>query len=155
VELNTVNYALEAGFSHAHAWISVIQKSTSLTTSPPRDTRGGWQPDSAFRRQCSCPLPSGEGTSLMVVKTLVKKMAGDKANIWCWRETYLTGLFILSSLDSDLRVRPAATTPELTRGNRRSQFHEFTGELTSKVNSHYPSRNQWLQLPNPTARRRI
>ena len=36
-----------------------------------------------------------------------------------------------------------------------SQFHEVTRELTSKVNSHYLSRSQWLQLPNPTARRRI
>ena len=25
------------------------------------------------------------------------------------------------------------TTPELTRGNRTSQFHEFTGELTPKA----------------------
>ena len=25
-------------------------------------------------------------------------------------------------------------TPELTQGNRKSQFHEFAGELTSKVN---------------------
>ena len=39
--------------------------------------------------------------------------------------------------------------------NRKSQFHEQTGELTSKVNFQYLSRNQWLQLPNPTARRRI
>ena len=34
---------------------------------------------------------------------------------------------------------------------RKSQFHEFTGELTSKVDSS----GQWLQLPNPNARRRI
>ena len=47
------------------------------------------------------------------------------------------------------------STPELTRSNRKSLFHEFTGELTSKVNPHYLSRSQWLHLPNPTARRRI
>jgi hypothetical protein len=47
------------------------------------------------------------------------------------------------------------TTPELTRGNRKSQFYEFTGDLTSKVHSHYLSRSQWLQQPNPTARRII
>jgi len=46
-------------------------------------------------------------------------------------------------------------TPELTRGNCISQFHKFAGELTSKVNSYYLSCSQWLQLPNPTARRRI
>ena len=40
------------------------------------------------------------------------------------------------------------TTPELTRGNRESQFHEFLGGSTSKVNSNYRSRSQWLQLPN-------
>ena len=45
--------------------------------------------------------------------------------------------------------------PDPTRGNHKSQFHELTGELTSKVTSHYLSRSQWLQLPNPTARRRI
>jgi len=50
---------------------------------------------------------------------------------------------------------PPHPTPELTRGNRKSPFHEFTTELTSKVNSHYRSRSQWLQLPNPTACRRI
>ena len=41
------------------------------------------------------------------------------------------------------------------RGKRNSQFHEFTGKVTSKVNSHYLSRSQWLQLPNPTAHRRF
>jgi hypothetical protein len=41
------------------------------------------------------------------------------------------------------------------RGNRKSQFHKFKGELTSKVNSHHLSRSQWLQLPNPNACRRI
>ena len=40
------------------------------------------------------------------------------------------------------------TTLDPTRGNRESQFHESTGELTSKVNYHYLSRSQWLQLPN-------
>ena len=29
--------------------------------------------------------------------------------------------------------------------NCQSQFHEFTGELTSKVDSHYLSRTQWLK----------
>ena len=46
------------------------------------------------------------------------------------------------------RGRPIS---ELTRGHRKSQFHKFTGELTSKVDSHYLSRSQWLQLPYPTA----
>jgi len=49
----------------------------------------------------------------------------------------------------------AEITPDPTRGKRKSQSHELTRELTSKVNSHYLSRSQWLQLPNPTARRRI
>ena len=48
-----------------------------------------------------------------------------------------------------------SATPELTRGNRKGQNHEFAGKLTSKVDSKYLSRSQWLQLPNPTARRRI
>ena len=44
------------------------------------------------------------------------------------------------------RLREAAhTTPELTRGNHKSQFHEFTEESTSKVYSHYLSRSQWLR----------
>ena len=47
------------------------------------------------------------------------------------------------------------TTPDPTRGNRGSQFHELTGELTSKVCSNYRSRSQRLQLSNPTVRRRI
>ena len=55
----------------------------------------------------------------------------------------------------DQRVADLDTTPEMTRGNRKSQFHEFTGELTSKVNFHYFSRSQWLHLPNPADRRRI
>ena len=46
-------------------------------------------------------------------------------------------------------------TPELTRGNRKSLSYEFTWELTSKVVSHYRSRSQWLQLPNPNARQGI
>ena len=54
-----------------------------------------------------------------------------------------------------LRFLEEQATPELTRGNRKSQFHEFTGESMLKVDSHYPSRGQWLQLPNSTARRRI
>ena len=58
------------------------------------------------------------------------------------------------ALDSNNAEVPPTTT-ELTRGNRKSQLHEFTGELTSKVNSHYLSRSQWLQLPNSTARQRI
>ena len=48
-----------------------------------------------------------------------------------------------------------STTTELTQCNRKSHLHELTGELTSIVNSHHLSRSQWLQLPNPTARRRI
>ena len=47
------------------------------------------------------------------------------------------------------------TTPDPMRGNRKSQRHQFTGELTSKVHSRHLLRSQWLQLPNPTARRRI
>ena len=47
------------------------------------------------------------------------------------------------------------TTPELTRDNRKSQFHEFAWKFTPKVDFNYPSRSQWLQLPNPTACRRI
>ena len=50
------------------------------------------------------------------------------------------------------------STPDVTHGNRKSRFHEFAGELTeltSKVKSHYLSRSQWLQLPNPTAPRII
>ena len=43
-------------------------------------------------------------------------------------------------------------TPELTRGKSKSRSHEFTGELTSKVDSPNPSRSQWLQLPTRTAR---
>ena len=58
----------------------------------------------------------------------------------------------ISCQDTDLNVSSA---PELTCGNRKSQFHEFAGELTSNVNPHYLSRSQWLQLPNLTARRRI
>jgi len=58
-----------------------------------------------------------------------------------------------------LRIHPLfevrAATPDPTRGNRKSQFHEVTGELASKVHPHYLSRGQWLQLPNPTAGRRI
>jgi hypothetical protein len=46
------------------------------------------------------------------------------------------------------------STPELTRGNRPSEFHEFTGELTSKINSHYLSRSQWLQLPTSISRQK-
>ena len=52
-------------------------------------------------------------------------------------------------------VSAQRSTPELTRDNCKSQSHEFTRELTSKVNSHYLSRSQWLQLPNPSAVRRI
>ena len=37
----------------------------------------------------------------------------------------------------------------------QSPFYELTGEVTSKVNSHSLSRSHWLQLPNPSARRRI
>ena len=49
-------------------------------------------------------------------------------------------------------ARRRDSTPELTRGNRKSQFREFTEELMSKVDSHYLSRSQWRLLPNPTAR---
>jgi len=42
----------------------------------------------------------------------------------------------------------AVPFPELTRGNRKSQFHGFDGELTSKVISNYLSRSQWLKLPD-------
>ena len=34
----------------------------------------------------------------------------------------------------DFVFRVTGSTPELTQGNRKSQFHEFAGELTSKVN---------------------
>ena len=44
-------------------------------------------------------------------------------------------------------VQVRAATPELTRGNRKSQFQNFTGELTSKVNSHLLTRGQCPQLP--------
>ena len=37
----------------------------------------------------------------------------------------------------------------------RQSHKSIPGELASKVNSHYLSRSQWLQLPNPTAGRRI
>ena len=50
-------------------------------------------------------------------------------------------------------VTPTALDP--LKSNRKSQFHESTGELESEVNSHYLSRSQWLQLPNTTARRGI
>ena len=50
---------------------------------------------------------------------------------------------------------PPPATPQLTRGNRKSQFHDCTGKSTSKVNFHHLSRNQWLKMPNSTARRRI
>ena len=50
-----------------------------------------------------------------------------------------------------LIVHERSTTPEFMRDNRKSQVHEYIGGLTSKVNSHYLSRGQWLQLPNPTA----
>ena len=46
-------------------------------------------------------------------------------------------------------------TPDLTRGDRKCQLHKFTGELVPKGNSYYLSHSQWLQLPNPTARRRV
>jgi len=36
-----------------------------------------------------------------------------------------------------------------TRGNRKSQFHEFKGDLATRVNFHYLSRSQSLQLLNP------
>ena len=52
-------------------------------------------------------------------------------------------------------LRGGQHTPELTRGNRKSQFQEFTGRFTSKVNSRYLSRSQWLQLPNLSASGRI
>ena len=35
-----------------------------------------------------------------------------------------------------------SATPELTRGNRKSQNQEFAGQLASKVNSNYRSRSQ-------------
>ena len=58
---------------------------------------------------------------------------------------------------NQLRVRVDLSSPSTGthRRVRKSQFHEFTGESMSKVNSHYLPRSQWLQLPNPTARRRI
>ena len=59
----------------------------------------------------------------------------------------------MSGLDGSGAVHTA--TPELTRDNRKSQFHEFTGKLTSNVNFIYLSRDLWLQLPNLIARRRI
>ena len=55
----------------------------------------------------------------------------------------------------DEGVGVGGSTPELTRGNRKSQFYEFTGELMSEVNFNFLSRSQWLQQPNSTARRRI
>ena len=58
-------------------------------------------------------------------------------------------LLYLSTVGS--RVIKKETTQELTRSNRKSQFHGFTGKLMSKVNSRYLSRSQWLQLPNSTA----
>ena len=42
-----------------------------------------------------------------------------------------------------LDFEQVSSTLELTRGNRQGQFHEFTGQLTSKVNSSYHSRSQW------------
>ena len=60
-----------------------------------------------------------------------------------------------TSLSGKDNLSLSKITLELTRGNRRSQFHKPSGGLASKVNSHYLSRSQWLRLPNPTARRRI
>ena len=66
--------------------------------------------------------------------------------------TFSVRLWIFLLRDSRTLTEP---TPDPTRGNRQGQFHEFTGDLTSNVNSHYLSRSQWLQLSNPIARRRI
>jgi len=57
--------------------------------------------------------------------------------------------------DPEIINKVPDSTPELTRGNCKSKFHEFTWELTSKGHFHCLSRRQLLQLPNPTARRRI
>ena len=69
--------------------------------------------------------------------------------VW-FREAVSLALFPVARPSGCCGWAPVST-PELTRGNRTSQSHELTGRLTSKVNFHY----QWLQLPNPTARRRI
>ena len=45
-------------------------------------------------------------------------------------------------------------SPDSTRGNCKSQFHKFAGELTLHVTFHYLSRSQWLQLPNLSAAQR-
>jgi hypothetical protein len=56
-----------------------------------------------------------------------------------WRAVRLAGVLSPCPLVSH-------STTELTRGNRKSQFHEFTGKLTSNVDFYYLSRSQWLQL---------
>ena len=73
---------------------------------------------------------------------------------WTQRSMLLNLTFISAAPPSPSAC-PSHATLELTRGHRKSQFYESTGELTSKVNSHFLSRSQWLQLPNPTSRRRI
>ena len=55
------------------------------------------------------------------------------------------GVHVLAPTRLDPRYL-SVPTPELTRGNRKSQLHKFTGEWTSKVKSHYLSRSQWLHL---------
>ena len=69
----------------------------------------------------------------------------------CARASVIASVIVRSASASVSRECTYAT-PELTRGNHKSQFHEITGELTPHVNSHHLSCSQWLQLPNPTAR---
>jgi len=67
----------------------------------------------------------------------------------------LDTLKTMSQADKSQSFIQLGNLPRVDAMQSQSQFHEFTGELTSKVNSHYLSRSEWLQLPNPTARRRI
>jgi hypothetical protein len=68
---------------------------------------------------------------------------------------YFDGCLSMGGPKRTLQAAVTRSTPELTRGNHKCRFHESIGELTSKVNSQYLSNSQWLQLPNPTARRSI
>ena len=74
-----------------------------------------------------------------------------KVRFWPWLQVRQKDCQLFSSCFQ----RPLSTTPELTRGNRKNRIDEISGELTSKVNSHFLSRSQWCQLLNPNARRRI
>ena len=63
--------------------------------------------------------------------------------------------FSLCSTSGHSRAHNELINPRVDVRKSQKSIQQFYSELTSNVNSHYLLRSQWLQLPNPTARRRI